>query len=368
MTVSVNKNIIFFCFSIIFLFLTNSFFTYEETIIYGANDGETYFKIANQSPNFLKEELPYHKAQRFIFPYIIGLISNYAEIKIFYIFKILSTFFLIINFILFAKILNEIKATKNEQFFLLSLLIFNPYITRYFLAAPTMVNDIIFIFSGTIFLFSFLRKNSFFLVISILFASATRVNAIFFICALILGKIIYKKKFNHSFISIFFCTVIFILINFMNSFHANISGLQENNAYNTEVRLGIFFVNYSLKEFLIFILIPVLNFLPLVFIPFLFKFQIPEKKNSILIISIIIIILNAGVAIVAGPVVTGKNIIRLINLSYPFILYFVFTFIRNRSINLTRKLIFVIFLIFWSLHPTYSNVNIFLPLSKIFGY
>ena len=156
------QKIIFFCFSIIFLFLTNNFFTYDETIIYGAADGETYFKIANESPNFLKEELPYHKAQRFIFPYIIGLISNYAEIKIFYIFKILSTFFLIINFILFAKILNEIKATKNEQFFLLSLLIFNPYITRYFLAEPTMVNDIIFIFSGTIFLFSFLRKNSFF--------------------------------------------------------------------------------------------------------------------------------------------------------------------------------------------------------------
>jgi hypothetical protein len=363
------QKIIFFCFSIIFFFLTNNFFTYDETIIFGANDGETYFKIANESPNFLKEEIPYHKAQRFIFPYIVGLISNYTEIKTFFIFKILSTFFLIVNFILFAKILNEIKANKNVQFFLLSLLIFNPYITRYFLAAPTMINDIIFIFSGTIFIFSFLRKNSFFLISSILLASATRVNAIFFIFALILGKIIYKKKFNHTFISIFFCSVIFILISIINNFHANISGLQENNAFNIEVRFGIFFVNYSFKEFLIFILIPVLNFLPFFCIPFLFKLQIPgTMRDSILIISIIIVILNVGIAIVAGPVVTGKNIIRLINLSYPFILYYVFTFIRHKYISLGKKLIFIIFVILWSLHPTYSNVNIFSPLSKIFSY
>jgi hypothetical protein len=91
-------------------------------------------------------------------------------------------------------------------------------------------------------------------------------------------------------------------------------------------------------------------------------------RDSILIISIIIVILNVGIAIVAGPVVTGKNIIRLINLSYPFILYYVFTFIRHKYISLGKKLIFIIFVILWSLHPTYSNVNIFSPLSKIFSY
>jgi hypothetical protein len=87
-----------------------------------------------------------------------------------------------------------------------------------------------------------------------------------------------------------------------------------------------------------------------------------------LIISIIIIILNTGTATAAGPVVTGKNIIRLINLSYPFIIYFVFTFIRDKFTNLAKKLIFIIFVILWSLHPTYSKVNIFSPLSKIFSY
>jgi hypothetical protein len=363
------QKIIFFLLSIIFLFLTNNFFTYEETIIYGATDGATYFQIANKAPYLLDEEIPYHKAQRFIFPYIVGLISNYTKIELFYIFQIFSTLFLIGNFILFSKILNNIEVKKDEQFFLLSLLIFNPYISRYFLAAPTMINDLMFIFSGTVFLFSLLKKNNLFLIISVLIASASRVNAVFFILALILAKLIYKKKFNYTVISIFSCVIIFIFISFINNFHANISGLQTNSAYSTEVRFGIFYSNYTLKEFLIFIFIPVLNFLPLLFIPILFKFQMPRIiTDRILAISTIIIILNASAAIAAGPVVTGKNIIRLINLSYPFILYFIYAFIKYKYTNLTKRFIFIIFIIIWSLHPTYSNVNVFSELSKIFSY
>lgn len=374
-----NDNLYFYLFfftSLIFIIFTNSYFNYEQSIMYGANDGLTYMQIAEAAPNLSSEELVYHKAQRFMIPYVIGLISNLTNIETFTVFRVCSFIVILFNLFIFLRIFHQLKIKINQQFYLVSILIFNPYFVRYFLSLPTLINDLIFIFSGTLLLLSLLEKNKFFFYLAIILGSFTRVNAIFYILAIITAKLFYKKKFNFSFFEIGLSILIFFIINLINNYHANIVGSQSHasvNMYDLEIRFGLFFQDFSIKEFLIFLLLPIFNFLPLVFIPFIFKIKFNFTQlieDEIMIVSTIIFLMICFTAYIAGPITTGKNIIRLINLSYPFIVYIIFKLIVNDIIfiNKIKKLIFFLFIVLWSLHPTYSIINIFDPLLKIFKY
>ena len=368
---SKNENLYFNCFfaiSFIFITFTNVFFNFDNSLIYGASDGLTYMKIAQAAPNISSEELIYHKAQRFIIPYFIGTISYFTKIEAYTIFRIFTFIFIISNLILFLKIFKKLNIDINQRFYLFSLLIFNPYIVRYFLSLPTLINDLIFIFSGTLLLFAFLENKKIFVYIAIFLATAARVNAIFFIVSIIIAKLFYKKKFNFYIYDIILVIIIFLFTNFINFNHANIVGV-ENSFYDLKIRFGLFFSDYSSKEFLLFVIFPLINFLPLILIPLLFNFKFDCDyfiNDQIFFISVLIILMIYFIAFIAGPMITGKNIIRLINLSYPFLIYIIFKLIDKKKflIGNIKKLIFFMFMILWSLHPTYSTINLFKPLFK----
>ena len=57
---------------IFYILINTNNFNYEETIIFGAADGENYLSIASASPEVSEEIIPYHHAQRYIIPNIIG--------------------------------------------------------------------------------------------------------------------------------------------------------------------------------------------------------------------------------------------------------------------------------------------------------
>jgi hypothetical protein len=364
---SINK---FFLFSFIFLILSNNFFNYNESILYGQTDGITYFNIAEAAPNISTEKLPYHKAQRFLLPYITGVISKYLIVDTYALFRVFSFCLIGLILFIFKKIFHKLNVEINFQIFLFSLIIFNPYIIRYCLATPLMINDLLFLLSGTLLILSFIRSNKWLLSLSIFLATISRIESIFFILALIIGKVIYKKKYTFSLNSIGINLVIFSSIFLLNKYHASIVGIDNIGAFAPEVRFGLFIFNYSLKEFLIFIFLPLLNFLPILLFLLFFNYKILNyKQDSLFIFSIIIVFLTMITPLISGPIVTGKNIIRLINLSYPFIIYIFYKiFIIKKNLSLYKKTLFLFIVILWSLHPTYSKINIFLPLSKILSY
>jgi len=361
--------IIYLIFSIIFILLTNTYFNFEQSLIYGAADGKTYMQIAEASPNFSLAKEPYHKAQRFIFPYIIGLMSFITNIELISLFRGSCISLLLLNLYFFFKIFKKLNVDKYHQIFLFSLIIFNPYLFRYYVALPTLINDLMFIFSGTLLLFSLIQKNKICLFIAIFLGAASRINVIFFLTALIVGKFIFKKKFHFSLIDILITIIIFYLTHSINNYHANIIGHQ-NSAYDITARLGIFFTDFSFKDLLIFTFFPVINFFFIILIPFLFKIKFDYKnlkKDPLIIFSFIIVILIVIIAYLPGPIITGKNITRLINLSYPFLLLILLkVFLEKSKINSLKIIITLIFLTVWSLHPTYSNIDIFKPLLEIF--
>ena len=68
----------------LFLAVTNTYFNYDESLIFGALDGKDYFLISKNFPNFPNDdELSFHKAWRFIIPYLIGGLVNSLILKYF---------------------------------------------------------------------------------------------------------------------------------------------------------------------------------------------------------------------------------------------------------------------------------------------
>lgn len=359
---------IFLILSLIFIFFTNTFYNFEQSLVYGAADGETYMRIAESSPNFSTEKEPFHKAQRFTISYIVGLISALTTLGEYFIFRFFTITIFFFNLYFLFKIFKKLEVTKYIQIFLFSLIIFNPYILRYFLSLPTLINDLMFVFAATLLLFSLLEKKKLFFFISIFLATISRQNVILILFGLILNKLIFKKKFHVTFFDLSIALIIYYLTHSVNNYYATAVG-GENYAYDIKVRFGIFFSDYSLKDLLFFTAFPIINFLPFFLFPFFLKStlsNIDYKNDTIIFFSILVFIQIIFIAYIAGPEITGKNIIRLINLSYPFlILIIIKTFKENNTISNIKIFIGMLFFIIWSAHPTYSKIDIFSRIVKI---
>ena len=52
---------------LIFIFLSNSYFNFEESLIFGGADGKSYFDISKYSPYLSKEAIQPIHSERFLF-------------------------------------------------------------------------------------------------------------------------------------------------------------------------------------------------------------------------------------------------------------------------------------------------------------
>ena len=93
----------YYLFSFIFilvLLLTTNHYTYEQSLLLNQLDTKSYYLISKNSPELLfSQDIPYHHYQRFLFPYIIGIISEFLGFEIFSIYKVLTLTILVLIFI-----------------------------------------------------------------------------------------------------------------------------------------------------------------------------------------------------------------------------------------------------------------------------
>ena len=133
-----NNNFYFILLSFLFILFTTQNFNLEQTRNLGGSDGFDYYLIAKEAPQIAKG-IQFIKSERFFFPYFIGLISKLFNIEIFLLFKFFSIT-LCISLIYFTnKTLKLINCSENNRLILILLIIFNPYILRYYLALPTLI-------------------------------------------------------------------------------------------------------------------------------------------------------------------------------------------------------------------------------------
>ena len=364
------ENLIIF-FLIVFVIITNNYFG-ENEINPSATSSRYYLDIAKAFPNVVNFDnfiQSYIHAERFLISYLIGFVNNLTNIKIFNLFCIFTYLLIIIFLILNFKILNLLTNKNDNKILFFSLLILNPYIIRYFLSNPVMLNDLIFITAISLLYYSFLKKKNYLFYISIIIAVISRQTSFIIIFALLITFFLPIKKEFIDLKKILFSLFIVLISYSMSQYYLNLSKLDQ--FYNINI-LGLFYYFQNNLDYLIllkFFLYPLLSFGPLIiliFIKFLSKeiyFKLNEK-NTFFIILILGIIAQP---ILAGPLVAGKNIIRLS--SYVYCLS-IFLFCANlKEIKFYSKkiiFIFILFLTLWSMHPTFSKIKIFESLKIYF--
>lgn len=348
--------------SFILILLTNNYFSFEDSIYLGARDGADYFLIANGLESIPPETLHYQKAWRFIIPLFAGIIGDIFNIDKYFVFRFLTILFCLSCIILFYLILKKFKFNDFHIFFLSSFLIFNPYLFRYFLALPTMLNDLIFINAGLVFVLGILNKNKYFLYFGFCLSLISRQNSIFLLISVIITKFFFKKNSIIKIKDIIIMLILMIIFFSINYKFASYYAFS-NDAYTFSKRFNIFLLDYNLIDFIKYNLFPLIILLPLIIYLLIEKNTLDFSKINIEFFFIIFLvsIFIFTIAYVGGPVITGKNLIRLINLAFPLIiLSLIIPFRLNENNVFSFKFIFYLIIFFlWSLHPTFSNIKLF---------
>jgi hypothetical protein len=358
-------------FLISFLLLTNTYYG-EHDISSSANSSFYYLNIANSYPagmSLTNSAQAYIHGERFLISYFAGLVSNLLNINSFYIFQVFTyftiSFLLVINY----RIINKLIPKKNYNLLFFSVFLLNPYIIRYSLSNPVMINDLVFTVSISLLFFSFLNKKNILFYIALFLAIISRQTSILIILALTFSLVLpYKNEFIN--LKKIFCSILLFITNYLISQkYLEFSNITVFYDYQFFGLLDFFQKEYEILKFLKFLFLPLLSFGPLltIIIIMLLKKKIFFTINEKNIFFIILLILLASQPFIAGPTIAGKNIIRLSTAGYSSLIFLLCLNIKNLT-NLSKKnsIIFFIIMLFWSLHPTFSNIKIFETIKFLF--
>jgi hypothetical protein len=173
---------LFFC---ALLLLTNRWLTYQEGIdVLKAADTRSYMAIAlaapalPTAPTIESDRLPTNHTARFIVPYLVGTVAHFTGIAHERMFLIATVLFCGIVIFCVHSLLGHISVSDTQYGLLMLLLIANPYMFRYYLAVPAMVNDIVFVAGLAVVLLGLVRVQFWIVVAGMLLAIAGRQNAL----------------------------------------------------------------------------------------------------------------------------------------------------------------------------------------------
>lgn len=348
--------------TLLFIFLTNSYFNYNDSLIYGAADILHYYRIALIAPELPDGIIGYHYSQRFLAPYLVGLISKLSSLDIIYIarFFVIAVLFAQIFYVLKINIL--IKVNEKNNILSILIILLNPYNFRYYLSNPLMIQDFAFQLCFIILIYYFLKADKIKLIFITFISFFLRQTSISFLVGLLIISIYDKKFFKIK-------ELLLLILLFVFSFFI-ITLISEkisiNNAFPFEHITGLyrwFIKEYDSVKLMLFFLLPLISYSPLIIFKILSKKEDASFKDTFLLflgITIIIIFLQP---ILAGPHITGKNIIRLTSLAFPvFVIYFNYKTVQSSLPFKYKNFIyryFPILLVIWSLHPKYSNIGFY---------
>ena len=368
---SKRKLLFFFILILSYLILTNSHFSYEESLKFGGADGFSYVSISEDAPNIVSKKIMLIHAERFFFPYVIGLISKSINVDIFYTYKaFVYLILLMINLYIF-KIHNYLKHNNEIILCSLSMVNLNPYISRFYISVPTIINDIIFILGTLIIIYYIIRKkgNLFEIILGYIFCFGSRQSSLALVIGYLISKVKTKKNllnFKEILIGILlFCLFIFSIKYYTNNLSDNINN-NIANYYSFNMRfLGIILQEGSLLDKLKFLSLPLLSYISLIIFFILFiKIEIKSIKNifnqklNIFLFSLIILLILQP--ILSGPNVTGRNIIRLTTLAYvPSLFFLLIISDEIKKVTIEKKIIFYFIIFLQSMHPTFSKIKFF---------
>ena len=352
-----NKLLLYFIYIVIFLYFTTDYLSLNG-LIYTANQADiiSFYEIANKAPELaIKNDIvAKHDAQRFLIPYIIGLISFLTNQDLFHVFNVVNFTFIFMMIFLIFFLAKKLDLNFRSSIIFFSLFFCNPYTIRYGIFNPVMVHDIIFFITGYLVGYGIIfekKKLVFFISIFSIFLRQTAIAYTFNVILFYVFKIKEFKQITlYLYIFVTICSF-YIIIKIGNLMST--SSFPISNAYNI-----LFFDFNKVGELIRFLALPLVSFSPLLIT--IFSKKKDYKKMNIIIIFFICVMMIAQ-PILGGPDNSGRNVVRIATLCYPILLMGIF-YMFDFSSFLKKNFVFyslIIFFHMWSLHPTFSKINFF---------
>lgn len=352
------ENIIFFVYALsvlIFLLLTTKYLSLND-IMHVAQQWDviSYTEISKYAPNlpYENEDIMKHIAQRFFIPYLVGVISFYTGLQIFFIFKLFTFLFILLFMTTIYLCLAKTNLNLKIRILFFSLLSLNPYIIRHHIFQPVQAHDmLLFSFVLIISYLIIFNKNKLIIFFSV-FPIFLRQSSI----ALFVGSLLMLIKNKKYFLGLVLSVIFFITFRYIS----NISNIISNDSFNLRYAYGIIFFDFSkIEELIRFLMLPIMSFFPLLI--FIFSKFNKEADLKTFLILLLICSMMIGQPILAGPDYSGRNVVRIASLCYPALVALLF-YSFNISNIISKKILyypFIVGLFFWSLHPTFSIFNYF---------
>lgn len=329
---------------IMIFFLTQNFYSIENSKKNGYSDINNYLKIAkNGLDTNLSKSIPYHHLERWPVHVFIGKLSKLFKLEIHELYIYIQIILITIVFI----VIGIIKESYLIKLSLLSSLIFNPYLFRLYNCIPEMISDTLFVIGSLIFIISILYKKKELNILSLLILLISRQTVLLIfpiIVIMYLNKIINRNQmilniFVLSLGLILLKTTTFILFEKIENkyiiyhFIDGWKNLDNNN-----------FI--KLLNFLYRFLILIITISP-------FYIFLNSKKYKEYIIWLLIFFIINIQPLISGPIITSGNIQRLGALGIPFLL----PIIIQKEKEKIEYLLFIILNIILSFHHRFSILN-----------
>jgi hypothetical protein len=359
-----NKKIInlYGLFVFIFLIITGKYYDYSLTLIYGGADGYAYMEVGQSFPNWAINKIDYHYAQRFLFPYFIGGLAKATNIEIFNIFRAIVLLAIGSLSYLSIKIAKKFSGNIFTQIIIINLILLNPYLTRFFISIPTIINDLIFINLSCLIIISIINNKERLYIFYSCVSFAARQTGIVFLFSSIICRLLFNRNTKKKNLNIIFLISGYLLIYYLINFYAKNSSASTFNYSSINGMIYYIFNNFNLYQLTKFISLPILSYGLLIFyaVFFLKKKLILKSDNSKLFLILLPILLIIGQPVFAGPEIAGRNIIRLTSLAYILVLCFTFFLFEEKKVNNKIKLFFIFLQFIYSFHPTFSFLKDFI--------
>ena len=361
------ENLLIFLF-IFFLIITNNYFG-EFDVNSSARSSHYYLQIANSFPNvveFNNSSQAYIHAERFLISYLIGFFSNLLNIKVFYIFCLFSYTLIALLFLINFKILNSLLVNCNDKIIFYALIIFNPYIYRYHLSNPAMLNDLIFYLGISVLFLSFITKKNSLFYLSMIFLIISRQTSLIVIIALLIHLLLPFKKDFIEYKKVTFSLLIFLVNYLIAQYYLNSADITVFYARTIFGLIQYIKTDVNYLVLIKFFLYPLLTFGPILILilVLIFKKNLTYNYDEKNIFFLILILGIFAQPIIAGPLISGKNIIRLSSFVYFISIFLICLNLDNlKTFSKKLKIVFISLIILWSMHPNFSKIKIFEPLT-----
>lgn len=285
-------------------------FVYLTSNNYRGGDAPSYEVITKAAPGLPTELLPYHHAQRFVIPYVLGVVAKTAGLNEGAALTAASLSIILGNICLLFLLCNDLKLDESTIILVTSLFVLNPYSFRYYLCTPPMLNDTAFVLGVLVSFLALKRGWLQLLMLGVTVAATSRQNALMMTPIWVLwiywqSGISGRKR--HA--AALFAVMVPVLVYYSTGRIAQMFALP---AWNIDHVLGLFFwiaKEFNLRELMLFSMRFSLTFLmtAAIFLPVLARKRrhlrnICQQRPEIVLLAL------STIAIISQPVLAGPHI------------------------------------------------------------